>query len=141
MSFSYTRDGMVSAAQVATGLSKVSVVDSEREAVASINEEMFRKGWVDHNLGAFTAKFADALSKGDRGAARTTLDAYQSALIAESARTGISLTSPAATRQTQEMERDLSSAFTGDPVADENNQNRFGKKNQLGSRLLMQQSY
>ena len=131
IAFNYHRNGSVLAARVTEEVARITVVQTEQEAMASIQGDVYRKGWVANNLGALKAKVADAIARGDRDQALSDISAYSHGMAAAGSAAKMDM-APAAAPALKELAKDTEEAFAEGAAA----QNRIAKKQQSGARAL-----
>lgn len=110
---------------------RVAVVEAARkdEAVASIDQTLYRQLWEGNNLGRMQKEFSHWLRLGDEKKAKETISGYRETLRQEEAATGVALQSPAVTHSLETMESDLRDAFSGTAPEQAEKRNRTAKDN------------
>ncbi len=108
---------------------RVAVLESARkdEAVASIDQTLYRQLWEGNNLGRMQKEFSHWLRLGDEKKAKETITTYRDTLRKEEAATGVPLQSQAVTDSLSTMESDLREAFSGAAPEQAEKRNRAAK--------------
>ena len=108
---------------------RVAVLESARkdEAVASIDQTLYRQLWEGNNLGRMQKEFSHWLRLGDEKKAKETITIYRDTLRKEEAATGVPLQSQAVTDSLSTMESDLREAFSGAAPEQAEKRNRAAK--------------
>lgn len=108
---------------------RVAVLEPARkdEAVASIDQTLYRQLWEGNNLGRMQKEFSHWLRLGDEKKAKGTISEYRETLQKEEAATGVPLQSPAVTNSLATMESDLRDAFSGTAPEQAEKRNRTAK--------------
>ena len=108
---------------------RVAVLESARkdEAVASIDQTLYRQLWEGNNLGRMQKEFSHWLRLGDEKKVKETITTYRETLRKEEAATGVPLQSQAVTDSLSTMESDLREAFSGVAPEQAEKRNRAAK--------------
>jgi Ca-activated chloride channel homolog len=108
---------------------RVAVLEPARkdEAVASIDQTLYRQLWEGNNLGRMQKEFSHWLRLGDEKKAKEAVSAYRETLRKEEAATGVPLQSPVVTNSLTAMESDLRDAFSGTAPEQAEKRNRTAK--------------
>ncbi len=109
------------------------------EAVASIDTQVYRKSWLQNNLGRMRQQFYHWVKAGEKDKAQEVVDDYRRQLHDAEARSGLSLQSPALKKDMAQMETELNESFRGAPAEQSVKQNRFSKKMQYLGRKEQRQ--
>ena len=119
----------------------VAVLEPARrdEAVASVNQGLFRQLWENNNLGRLQKEYSHWLRAGDKVKAEQTITDYRQALQAAESATGVPVASPAVTDKLSSMEQEIKDAFSGPPAQQEEKRNRAAKSRH-GEALKSQRS-
>lgn len=100
------------------------------EALASIDEDIYRNSWVKNNFGRLQHAVGKALRNGDRSEAAKAITEYRDELRQAEAASSVSLTSAELDSELSEMSAKVSDAFAGAPAAQLEKQNRYAKEAQ-----------
>jgi hypothetical protein len=97
------------------------------EAVASIKSDLFRKTWLENNLGLVAKDYSSALRVGDRERAFKAISDYRQELRTVEAVSGVPMNSPEVDKKLDEMKEKGEEAFRGDANEQALKQNRAAK--------------
>lgn len=138
----YTTGGHNSSIVLPTDDLQVAILEPERqeEAVASIDQELYRQVWERNNLGRMQKALSHWLRHGDRKKAEEAIATYRDELQQAEAVSGIALSNPETSQKLSTMEQDLHGAFTGPAPQQESKRNRAAKDQHQQS-LRQQRTY
>jgi Ca-activated chloride channel family protein len=108
---------------------RVAVLEPARrdEAVASVNQGLFRQLWEGNNLGRLQKDYSHWLRAGDKEKAQQAIADYRQTLHKAETDTGVPVASPAVTDELSAMEKELQEAFSGPAAQQEEKRNRAAK--------------
>jgi Ca-activated chloride channel family protein len=108
---------------------RVAVLEPARrdEAVASVNQGLFRQLWEGNNLGRLQKDYSQWLRAGEKQKAQQAIADYRDTLRKVEADTGIAVASPAVTEQLSTMDKELQETFSGPAPQQEEKRNRAAK--------------
>lgn len=138
----YTANNNDSSITLPSDTLRVAILEPARrdEAVASIDQELYRQVWQGHNFGRMQKNFSQWLRSGDKKKAEEALATYRDELQQAETASGIPLQSPATSEKLSTMEQDMHEAFTGSASQQEAKRNRAAKDQHLKA-LQKQRSY
>lgn len=108
--------------------------DQKQEATASIRSDVYRKSWLQNNLGRMRKEVASWIKAGDRPKAQAAIDDYRRQLSAAEAQSGMRIKDQAVEQDIVRMEAELEDAFRGSDTEQDEKQNRLSKRMQYKSR-------
>ena len=97
------------------------------EAVASVNQDLFRQLWEGNNLGRLQKDYSHWLRAGDKKKAQQAIADYRDTLRKAETDTGVPVASPAVTDELSAMEKELQETFAGPAAQQEEKRNRAAK--------------
>ncbi|MGE3540855.1 MAG: VWA domain-containing protein [Candidatus Tectimicrobiota bacterium] len=108
---------------------RVAVLEPARraEAVASVDQSLFKKLWEQNNLGRLQKEYSQWLRSGDKTKAEQAISDYRQAMQAAERATGVPVESPAVSEQLNHMEKEMQDAFTGPASVQQEKRNRAAK--------------
>lgn len=108
---------------------RVAVLEPARrdEAVASVNQGLFRQLWEGNNLGRLQKDYSHWLRAGDKQKAQQAIADYRDTLRKAETDTGVSVESPAVVHELSTMEKELHETFSGPAAQQEEKRNRAAK--------------
>lgn len=108
---------------------RVAVLEPARrdEAVASVNQGLFRQLWEGNNLGRLQKDYSHWLRAGDKQKAQQAIADYRDTLRKSETDTGVSVDSPAVVHELSAMEKELHETFSGPAAQQEEKRNRAAK--------------
>jgi Ca-activated chloride channel family protein len=111
----------------------VAVLEPARrdEAVASVNQGLFRQLWENNNLGRLQKEYSHWLRVGDKAKAEQMITDYRQALQAAESATGVAVESQPVIDKLSSMEQELKDAFAGPPAQQEEKRNRAAKSRHI----------
>jgi Ca-activated chloride channel family protein len=107
---------------------------NEPEAVASIRGDVYRKSWLQNNLGRMRKEVASWIKAGDQPRAQAAIDAYRRQLDDAEDKSGIQMKDKKVEQDVVSMEAELNEAFQGPEAQQAEKQNRLSKRMQYKSR-------
>jgi len=107
----------------------VAVLEPARrdEAVASVNQGLFRQLWEGNNLGRLQKDYSHWLQTGEKQKAQQAIADYRDTLRKAETYTGISVASPAVVDELSAMDKELQETFSGPAAQQEEKRNRAAK--------------
>jgi hypothetical protein len=108
--------------------------DQKPEAIASIRGDVYRKSWVQNNLGRMRKEVADWIRVGNQPKAQGALNAYRQQLDDAEAKSGVLMKDKKVEQDIVQMETELNEAFQGSDAQQVEKQNRLSKRMQYKSR-------
>jgi Ca-activated chloride channel family protein len=113
-----------------------SIVPQERavETAASINQEVYRRSWVQNSLGMMKAKVSKLVAEGRRDEADKTIADYHGQVKEAERQSNLPLLNEGLAREIDAVKADASEAFSGGAAEQQLKQNRFGKKYHMQAR-------
>ena len=108
---------------------RVAVLELARrdEAVASVNQGLFRQLWEGNNLGRLQKDYSHWLRAGEKQKAQQAIADYRETLHKAETDTGVTVDSPAVTDELSVMEKELQETFSGPAAQQEEKRNRAAK--------------
>lgn len=108
---------------------RVAILEATRreEAVASVDQGLFRQLWEHNNLGRLQKDYSHWLKAGDKAKAEQTISDYRQAMQAAASATGVPVDSQAVQDKLSVMAQELQDAFTGSAGAQHEKRNRAAK--------------
>ena len=108
---------------------RVAVLEPARrdEAVASVNQGLFRQLWEGNNLGRLQKDYSQWLRVGEKQKAQQAIADYRDTLRKVETDTGIAVASPVVTEQLSIMEKEIQETFSGPAAQQEEKRNRAAK--------------
>lgn len=106
----------------------------KQEAVASIRRDVYRKSWLQNNLGRMRKKVSSWIKAGNRPQAQAAIDDYRRKLDAAEAKSGLSIKDKVVEQDISRMETELNEAFRGSDAQQAERQNRLSKSMQYKAR-------
>jgi Ca-activated chloride channel family protein len=97
------------------------------EAVASVNQGLFRQLWEGNNLGRLQKDYSHWLRAGEKQKAQQAIADYRDTLRKAETDTGVAVASPAVTDELSAMEKELQETFSGPAAQQEEKRNRAAK--------------
>jgi Ca-activated chloride channel family protein len=104
------------------------------EAVASIRRDVYRRSWLQNNLGRMRKEVAGWIKAGDRPKAQAAINAYRRQLDDAEAKSGVRMKDEKVEQDIVQMETELNEAFQGSDAEQGEKQNRLAKRMQYKSR-------
>lgn len=125
----YVVNGQNREVNLSTGPLQVAILPQSQkdEAVASINDELFNKSWQLNNIGVVKKKVREALSAGDKMAARASIASFEREVKEQAANAPAKLDAKKISNELQVMQEEVDYAFTGSSAEQRQKQNRLGK--------------
>jgi Ca-activated chloride channel family protein len=108
--------------------------DQKPEAIASIRGDVYRKSWVQNNLGRMRKEVADWIRVGNQPKAQAAINAYRRQLDDAEAKSGVLMKDKTVEQDIVQMETELNEAFQGSDAQQVEKQNRLSKRMQYKSR-------
>jgi hypothetical protein len=102
--------------------------------VASIRGDVYRKSWLQNNLGRMRKEVASWIKAGDQPRAQAAIDAYRRQLDDAEDKSGIQMKDKKVEQDVVSMEAELNEAFQGPEAQQAEKQNRLSKRMQYKSR-------
>ena len=132
---SYSRQGRTVGIPVEPEKLQFAVVEPERrrEAVGSIDKDVYQRSWLKNNLGMMQKKLSKWVKEGNKEKADRTIDEYRQAVQAAEAESAVPLASPAVYDKLEEMKTKVGEAFQGDRNEQALKQKRAAKTIQYGA--------
>ena len=114
---------------LAGGQLRVAVLEPARrdEAVASVDQGLFRQLWEGNNLGRLQKAYSHWVRTGDKARAEQTIRDYRQSMQTAESDTGVPVASQGVIDQLSAMEQELKEAFTGPAGAQQEKRNRAAK--------------
>lgn len=106
----------------------------KQEAVASIRGDVYRKSWLQNNLGRMRKEVSKWVKAGSRPQAQAVIDDYRRKLDDAEAKSGLSIKDSAVEQDIVRMEAELNEAFQGSDAEQAERQNRLSKSMQYKAR-------
>lgn len=106
----------------------------KQEAIASILGEVYRKSWLQNNLGRMRKEVADWIRAGNQPKAQAAINAYRRQLDDAEAQSGVLMKDKTVEQDIVQMETELNEAFQGSDAQQVEKQNRLSKRMQYKSR-------
>ena len=106
----------------------------KKEAIASIRSDVYRKSWLQNNLGRMRKEVADWIKAGNQPKAQAAIRAYRQQLDDAEERSGMRMKDEKVERDIAHMETELNEAFKGSGAQQAEKQNRLSKSMQYKSR-------
>ena len=107
---------------------------NQQEAVASIRGDVYRKSWLQNNLGRMRKEVADWIKDGNQPKAQAAIDAYRRQLDDAEDKSGIQMKDQMVEQDIVSMEAELNEAFQGSEAQQSEKRNRLSKRMQYKSR-------
>jgi Ca-activated chloride channel family protein len=107
---------------------------NKQEAVTSIRGAVYRKSWLQNNLGRMRKEVADWIKDGNQPKAQAAIDAYRRQLDDAEDKSGIQMKDQMVEQDIVSMEAELNEAFQGSKAQQAEKQNRLSKRMQYKSR-------
>ena len=107
---------------------------NKQEAAASIRGDVYRKSWLQNNLGRMRKEVAGWIKDGNQPKAQAAIDAYRRQLNDAEDKSGIQLKDQMVEQDIVSMEAELNEAFQGSEAQQAEKQNRLSKRMQYKSR-------
>ncbi len=105
-----------------------------QEAAASIRSDVYRKSWLQNNLGRMRKEVAGWIKSGDRPKAQAAIDDYRRQLNEAEAKSGMRIKNQTVEQDIVSIETELQDAFEGSKAEQDEKQNRLSKRMQYKSR-------
>lgn len=132
--FVYSRDGEQITLPVGESFALAVVSPEQRgEAIASIDNELFKNTWAQNNLGRMRKDFNSYVREGKKEEAQKAIASYGQALRQAEEVSGVALMDTEISAELDQMKADLDDAFVGSPTAQQSKQSRLGKLMHLKS--------
>ncbi len=106
----------------------------KQEAVASIRRDVYRKSWLQNNLGRMRKEVSSWIKAGNRPQAQAVIDDYRRKLDDAEATSGMPIKDKAVEQDITHMESELKKAFQGSAAEQAERQNRLSKSMQYRAR-------
>jgi hypothetical protein len=106
----------------------------KQEAIASIGGDVYRKSWLQNNLGRMRKEVADWIRAGNQPKAQAAINAYRRQLDDAEAKSGVLMKDKKVEQDIVQMEIELNEAFQGADAQQVEKQNRLSKRMQYKSR-------
>lgn len=112
----------------------LTVVEPERgkEAIASVDKDVYQQSWLKNNLGRMQKKLSSMIRQGDKYQAAQVISDYREAVAKAETATEVPLASAAMNDKLNEMERQLADSFEGNRADQEVKRKRAAKSLQFG---------
>lgn len=104
------------------------------EAIASIRGDVYRKSWLQNNLGRMRKEVAGWIRAGNQPKAQAAINAYRQQLDDAEAQSGVLMKDEKVEQDIVQMETELNEAFQGSDAQQVEKQNRLSKRMQYKSR-------
>ena len=113
-----------------------SIVPQERavETAASINREVYRRSWLQNNLGIMKAKVSKLVAEGRQEEADKTIADYSGQVKEAERQSNLPILNEGLAKDIKALKADASEAFSGGAAEQQLKQNRFGKKYHMQAR-------
>jgi Ca-activated chloride channel family protein len=136
-----THDGDSRIALAAADL-QVAILEPSRqeEAVASIDQGLYRQVWQGNNLGRLQKELSHWLRRGDQKKAAAAIATYRDELQKTEAASGVVIRTPEVAQKLSTLDKDVNEAFAGPAPQQERKRNRAAKE-QHQEALRQQRSY
>ncbi len=106
----------------------------KKEAVASIRRDVYRKSWLQNNLGRMRKEVSSWIKAGNRPQAQAAIEDYRRKLDDAEAKSGLRMKDQAVEQDMARMETELNEAFQGSDAEQAERQNRLSKSMQYKAR-------
>ncbi len=110
-------------------------VEKKREAVASIEGDVYKKSWLENNLGVMKRKLSASIRSGDKKRAKKIVSEYRHSVDMAAAESNMPLPSAALDDTLKDMYEQIEQSFAGSRSEQEIKRNRAAKNMQLDSRM------
>lgn len=106
----------------------------KQEAVASIRGDVYRKSWLQNNLGRMRKEVSSWIKAGNRPQAQAAIEDYRRKLDDAEVKSGLSIKDKVVEQDIARMETELNEAFQGSDTEQAERQNRLSKRMQYKAR-------
>ncbi|MFN8391038.1 MAG: VWA domain-containing protein [Bdellovibrionota bacterium] len=126
----YTKDGISSSLPLDTSDLALQVVEPARraEAVASVNQDLFKKSWIANNLGRMQQQFSSEMKAGSIGGAKSALTDYRKRAQDAESVYGVSILDKVTSSTLSKMDGQADDALVGTREEQATKQNRAAKE-------------
>jgi len=130
VAFQYADGNEVASVQLPVDGLQLAVLEQARrsEAVASMNQAVYKDSWITNNLGIAKLKIRDLLLKGDVAAAKREVGQYEQSLKGAQVSAGLDLADDKVSQELRAIEAEIGESSRGNAQEQEKKQNSLRKK-------------
>jgi len=133
----YQRHGQNHSLPMASKTLRIAVLETEKkeEAVASIEDTVYKNSWLQNNLGLMKRKLSASIRSGDKKQAKKIISEYRHSINKAASESNVSLPSAKLDDALKNMDEQIEQSFSGSRSEQEVKRNRTAKSMQLDSRM------
>ena len=110
-------------------------IEKKKQAIASIEGDVYKKSWLENNLGLMKRKLSASIRSGNKKQAKKIVSEYRHSVDMAAAESNMPLPSAALDDTLKDMDEQIEQSFAGSRSEQEVKRNRAAKSMQLNSRM------